>query len=459
MILKDDMTAKYCKVYDIEFIGYNLGDVIFSSLPDGQFKNILIKPNWVIHETKPYHPIDALVTSGQLIDLVIQECLLKYRTASEITIADAPIQSSNWPLMINQSGLDRVIQKYKNYACPKISFLDLRQEVVWFDNNKLIRSRHGYFGDPQGYREVIIGNESFLDPITTSNSEFRVADYNPAETQSNHSPGFHRYLIAGSILNADLIINMPKMKSHQKAGITGALKNLVGINGNKANLVHYRIGKNSTSGDEYPRDIPRLVVWQARIKDFLLGQSKFIQAILYKPMQFAWKLLRISFGIEVKSTDVKNSQKKFYLTGGAWFGNDTIWRMVYDINKIIMYSSKEGGVLQKVKQREYIAILDGIISGEGNGPLEPLPVKTDLVMFSNDPFLMDMTMARLMGFDCEKIPMLKKYFKFNDENWANFDSSTVEVFLNDSPYFGIQSLPTRHKFISPPGWHGSIELD
>jgi len=453
------MTSKYCKIYDIGLYGEKLKDIIISNLPDGEFNQILIKPNWVIHETKPDHPIDALVTNGALIDLVIQSCLIKYKTTSQITIADVPIQSSDWKLMIKQSGIDKIIEKYYNYSSPKISFFDLRQGIVCFDKSSIVTLKHGDFGDPQGYREIIIDEESFLDSITTNNSEFRVADYNPTETQSNHSKGFHRYLIAGSILDADLIINMPKMKSHQKAGITGALKNLVGINGNKANLVHYRHGKYGSGGDEYPRDISFLIVWQARIKDYLRSQSKIASIILYKPMQIIWRLLRRILGIEVKSTNINNAQKKFYLTGGAWFGNDTIWRMVYDINKIIMYAAKAGEKLKKEKQRECVAILDGIISGEGNGPLEPLPVRTDLVMFANDPFLMDMAMAQLMGFDYKKIPMLKNYAKFNDENWANFDSSTVEVYLNDSRYLGIQSLPIRHKFIAPPGWRGNIELN
>ena len=36
----------------------------------------------------------------------------------------------------------------------------------------------------------------------------------------------------GSI-EANVVINVPKLKSHKKACVTGALRDLVGINGNK----------------------------------------------------------------------------------------------------------------------------------------------------------------------------------------------------------------------------------
>jgi hypothetical protein len=35
-------------------------------------------------------------------------------------------------------------------------------------------------------------------------------------------------LIAKDVLEADIIINLPKLKMHKKAGVTNALKNFVG---------------------------------------------------------------------------------------------------------------------------------------------------------------------------------------------------------------------------------------
>ena len=67
-----------------------------------------------------------------------------------------------------------------------------------------------------------------------------------------HTPTRHAYLIGRRFLECDVFINLPKLKSHQKAGITCALKNLVGINAHKDYLPHFRFGSPSAGGDEYP---------------------------------------------------------------------------------------------------------------------------------------------------------------------------------------------------------------
>ena len=59
------------------------------------------------------------------------------------------------------------------------------------------------------------------------------------------------YLLPASILKADVFINLPKLKTHRKAGITGAMKNLVGINGSKDWLPHHTAGPREDGGDEY----------------------------------------------------------------------------------------------------------------------------------------------------------------------------------------------------------------
>jgi len=46
------------------------------------------------------------------------------------------------------------------------------------------------------------------------------------------------------------------------------------------------------------------------------------------------------------------------------------------------------------------------VAGEGDGPLQPLPVKSDTLFVASDPFLADFVLARWMGFDCQRIPQL-----------------------------------------------------
>ena len=422
-------------------------------LPEGKFKRIMIKPNWVIHEESPHFPIQALVTSSVLLDGVVQACLEKYNGMDEITVADAPLQLCNFQLLMQQAGVDSLVCKYAGRKKPTIRFLDLRRE--WFKTVSGFQrqSDQGEFGDPKGYRLGVLDRASFLEEISDADSRFSVSDYSQEEIKNSHQHGVHRYLVSGSVLECDLFINVPKMKTHQKAGITGALKNLVGINGQKSYLAHYRSGRPREGGDEFPPSVPWVVFWQSRIRSVLQKRSE----LGFRVLRPFWLFVRDLCGIEVDATRA-NLDKRFYIAGGSWYGNDTIWRMVYDFNKIIRYAPHEGGQLEKVSQREYLAILDGSTAGEGNGPLQPLPVDLKLIAFSNDPFLMDIVMARMMGFDRWKIPLLKNVGLFQDHCWGAFDPTSVPIVFRDKEVRGIESVPVVHRFIPAPGWRGHIEL-
>ena len=75
--------------------------------------------------------------------------------------------------------------------------------------------------------------------------------YNPDLMLNTHQPGRHQYLVARDIIEADTVINLPKLKTHKKACLTGALKNMVGINGHKEYLPHHRKGGSGAGGDCY----------------------------------------------------------------------------------------------------------------------------------------------------------------------------------------------------------------
>jgi len=57
---------------------------------------------------------------------------------------------------------------------------------------------------------------------------------------------------------------------------------------------------------------------------------------------------------------------------GNWHGNDTTWRMCHDLNRILMYADAEGRVHDQPVRR-FFSVVDGIVAGEGNGPLDPTP--------------------------------------------------------------------------------------
>jgi len=245
------------------------------------------------------------------------------------------------------------------------------------------------------------------------------------------------------------------MKTHQKAGLTGALKNLVGINGAKAYLVHHRKGLPSQGGDEFPESVDRLFYYQARFREFFQKRSRF----LFRFFRLIWRAIKRLRGIQTVGTPDR-LQGKFYLGSGSWHGNDSIWRMVYDLNRIILFASAAGGALQKAPQRRYVAILDGLIAAEGNGPLQPIPVAANVVAASDNPFLIDLAMAKLMGFDYRKIRQLAQLKLFPDATWGGIDPEDFEVTIDGvASHGGLRDISPIKRFLAPPGWAGQIELE
>ena len=423
------------------------------NLPDGHFRKVVLKPNWVKHQERAEFPIEALVTSAALIAACLEACLEKYPGLEKITVGDVPLQTCDWDALLRQSGLDRLIEKYRGHTAPTIQFLDLRRER-WRPRGGFMELDSSHPGDPLGYSEVVLDGGSLLDEVSHNADSFRVSDYDPAETVSVHRKGVHRYLIARTILEADLFINLPKMKTHQKAGVTGALKNLVGINGSKAHLVHHQLGRPAEGGDEFPDDVPRLFYWQARLRERFQKRSKF----LFKTLKAGWEVLKKARGIETVGTR-ENLGGQFYVGSGSWHGNDSIWRMVYDLNAIILFAHAEGGPLRATPQRETVSILDGLVAGEGNGPLQPLPVKAGVLLAARNPFLVDFAMAKMMGFDWTKIRLLAQHRRFPFAPFAEFHPATVRVAINGRLFpSGLDAVSMLRRFLPPPGWKGHIEL-
>jgi len=423
-------------------------------LPAGSFRRILVKPNWVKHQEHDAFPIAALVTSTELIEAVVDACLECYPDVESITIGDVPLQSCDWERLRAQTGLDRLERKYGSHGNVRIRCLDLRKEK-WRLDGGFMKLESNVPGDPLGYVEVGLDEKSLLDEISHNARRFRVSDYDAQETTSAHRSGEHRYLIARSVLDADLVINLPKMKTHQKAGITGALKNLVGINGAKAFLVHHQRGFPARGGDEFPEDAPRLFYWQARLRELLQRRS----ALLFKAGKAGWEVVKRCRGIQTVGTR-ENLGRNFHVAAGSWHGNDSIWRMVYDLNTILLFGRASGGPIADRPQRAVVSILDGVVSGEGNGPLQPLPVETNVLLASTNPFLVDMGMAKLMGFDWRKIRLLSRYRRFPHRAWRAFDPGGFRVVWNgERRSRGVDDVETVRTFAPPPGWRERIELD
>jgi hypothetical protein len=257
--------------------------------------------------------------------------------------------------------------------------------------------------------------------------------------------------VAQTFLDADLLINLPKWKSHQKSAITCALKNLVGINGDKSYLPHFRRGAPKWGGDEY-RDENRWLYWlQTNLRERVQKRNRALYALL-KP---GWEALKRLRGIETRLENRAAQPRNFYIAGGAWPGNDTIWRMIYDLNLIIHYANAKGE-LQAKPQRHYFCIVDGLVSGEGNGPLQPLPRETDWLVFGDDPFAIDAILCHSMGFDPEKVPVVARREQYAGADWGDFALDQLPLLLDSQPR-RLAETGVNFRFAPPPGWRNYVE--
>lgn len=413
---------------------------------------IVLKPNWVMHETDPAFPINALVTDARVIEATAQACLQFFPAAESILVGDCPLQSADWPLLCRQSGLEPVIDRLTQCSRGRVEFRDLRREVFRRDENNFLRPDDTAHGDPRGYREIELGTRSHLEEISSQARKFAVNDYSAAVTRSNHRPGSHRYFVSQSVLDADLIINLPKWKSHQKSGLTGALKNLVGINGDKAYLPHFRRGAPKWGGDEY-RDENR---WLYFAQTTLRERFQKHHGLAYRLLKPGWEAIKRLRGIETRYDQPTAAKKEFYIAGGSWPGNDTIWRMIYDLNLIIRHADATGR-LHATPQRAYFCIVDGLVSGEGNGPLQPLPRPTDWLVFGDDPFAIDAALTRFMGFDPAKVPVIARRSRFAGADWGQFELDNLPLRMDDQAIQLTEST-INFRFAPPPGWKGFVEL-
>src|SRR6185369_1605966 len=108
-------------------------------------------------------------------------------------------------------------------------------------------------GDPRGYRTVDVADRSFFAGWHVPSSRLRFHRSHPDTPVPHHQGGHHEYSIPGTVLNADVVINVPKMKTHKKTGVTLSLKSVIGLTNEKYWLPHFTAGDPGAGGDEYDR--------------------------------------------------------------------------------------------------------------------------------------------------------------------------------------------------------------
>ncbi len=411
---------------------------------------VVLKPNMVMHKSGlSQFSTDCLITHGSIIRAILDYVYIALKGKGKIIIADAPLQKCDFSKVIIENGTKSMVDFYKKHGI-KIELIDFRKERAITDSTGRIKGIEKLNGDPRGYTVVDLGKDSLLYDIIDDYEKFRVTNYNPNLMKEHHNSEKNEYLIPNTILEADVIINLPKPKTHRKAGITGAMKNLVGINGSKDWLPHHRRGSKFDGGDEYLnhnlfKEIN--VSLQERI-DLSVIENKKMRACIIRNIQ------------KVNSIFRKLSTKDKYLEG-SWWGNDTVWRMVCDLNRIIIYADKKG-FMQQTSQRKYIAFLDMIISGEGEGPLSPSPKYSGILMSGFNPLIIDTVMATIMGFDFKKIPNIYKAYSIKEYPISNYNYKDIKIISNNKAWskkITDINFDDTLKYKPSLGWKFHIEMD
>ncbi|MBI5863424.1 MAG: DUF362 domain-containing protein [Planctomycetes bacterium] len=302
-------------------------------------------------------------------------------------------------------------------------------------------------GDPAGYTTVNLAGHSMFAEIEAWCHLLYGSEYDTSELVSHHRGGRHEFLISRSVLEADVVISLPKLKTHKKTGITVNMKNLVGINGNKNWLPHHREGTPRQGGDQFKDDavgnkIERGVVRRFKQLFPLLGP---LRPLIAGPIKAAGKAI---FG----------DTNKRRIRSGNWYGNDTTWRMVIDLNRALHYSDAQG-LLHDKPVRRFFSVVDGIIGGEGNGPLDPLAKPAGLILAGRNPALVDVAAARVMGFEWRKMSMLRRGLEKHVRPLAPCGGEGVEIVSNDPAYCGpVDQIAAQGLGFEPHfGWVGHLE--
>jgi uncharacterized protein (DUF362 family) len=400
---------------------------------------VVVKPNLVLHKNRAAAGGDGilpLVTNQSLIKTVVAE-VLKANPA-QVLVGDAPVQSCDFDALLRETGLNEWAAELQKKDARFKGVRDFRRTICRFENG--VRLAEENLQPAENYVLFNLGADSLLEPLTDDKSSFRVTCYDPRLMAKTHSKGNHQYLVAREIIEADVVINLPKLKTHKKAGITNALKNLVGINGNKEYLPHHRVGGASVGGDCYPAS------------DFVKRAWETVAD--WQNMTASPKKARVLATVNTQLERLMRLQGDEIGVEGAWSGNETVARMTLDLNRILLYGRADATLAEEI-QRRVLHVADAIVAGQGEGPLAPESLALGLILAGENASAMDWVGAHLLGYDARKIPLLKA--AFDDFRWRVADFSPGEIELSGdwddvSSAADLIDLARRREINLPAGW-------
>ncbi|HVN83395.1 MAG TPA: DUF362 domain-containing protein [Candidatus Binatia bacterium] len=398
---------------------------------------VVIKPNLVtsrdFHRDLTDDDLCCSSTHAAVLRPLVDLALRAVGPEGSVILLDCPLEGSDFDRTAHVLGVTPMLDQLATRIQRRIPLLDLRSfrlgrtmllddlRVAGRSLNAGILSPRPMPGDPRGVAVIDLGRDSAFVGHRAPANRLRFHRSHKRSPIQHHSNGRNEYSIAQTVLDADLVITVPKLKTHKKAGATICLKSVIGLSPYKYWLPHFTAGA-PPHGDEYP----------------------ILPSLWYR---FVHQLTR--FPLPGDRSGVLRAPS---LTGhdepisdGSWSGNDTIWRTVVDLNRILMYADRRGA-LQSTPQRRCLNIVDGIVAGEGDGPLAATPVHCGVLVGGLNAVAVDTAACGIMGVDPEVVGYLTGSRDLKTYPLIDYDK--VDTILVDG------ALP-RFAFQLPPGWEST----
>lgn len=418
---------------------------------------VLIKPNFVKH----FHPLGkkgvlSQITHASILRPIIDYVILALNGSGKVVIADTPLDKADFDKIIQINLTADLINFYKNDLGIKIDLYDLR-------SYKLVETRKGYdkkyteklMGPPGGFIKIDLKNQSELSELDNKYTDYYtladssidkldIINRKKGKTNNFHFLDKHIYKIPKIVLDSDVIISVPKLKTHKMAGVSLNLKNMIGIC-EKIYLPHHRRG-NPPYGDAFQTYPSSSKILKRKMNSRLNILTKRLNPIIEKIsyQDFYKKYFHMYYQKFRNNLNIKDDW------WGSWYGNDTLWRTIYDLNKIILYSDKFGN-MKKIRQRNYFNIIDGIIGQEGEGPMTGVPKSCGIIIGSLDPVASDTVASYIIGYDITKLKIINRAKTVKYYELGECELNNIEIVSNFKNPLDINlnfKLPKGYKDLS-----------
>jgi len=421
-------------------------------------ETVVIKPNLVL-DMKSLEMQKYTTTHPSIVRVVIDYCWKALNHKGTIIVGDAPSAETDFKRLAAVTGYQKLIDEMQLRGV-HVKLQDFRAVKVVSKNGIWTGEQKNGKVNP-GKVTVNLGKDSLFYESNEKHKKYHGGGYDIKQTTAHHTGDIQEYCISKTVLQADVVISVPKLKTHRKAGITCCLKNLVGINCDKNYLPHFAMGSSNMGGDEMPpistRNVRYLAIYNFLREHVIAYSWKYIGSLSVRILEKCGKTGG-GRNTEKLHLDDKNIPKEAdrakwlhskisgsNIAAGAWQGNFTITKMILDLNKIFLYCDKEGK-LQQDFTRKVFYVVDGLWAGMGNGPVDAVPVKAGLVGAGSNGAVIDVEILKLCNIEPSSIPLYKKAM---DTEWL-WKGSKGDNLLNGKKIATDTLIPVR--MIPPDHW-------